>query len=85
MANGLLKLELLRIDVSDLDALLKRHSLGTKESCLRSLEHLTSRIRSTAQGQVFVHDGFLEFWRHRPLDVAKWTRQMPKVCADAQW
>ena len=85
MANGLLKLELLRICTSDLVALLKRHSLGTKASCLRSLEHPTSRIRSPAQGQVFVHDEFHEFWRHRPSDVAKWTPRKPKVCADAQW
>ena len=84
-ANGLLKLELLRIHVSDIDALLKRHSLGTKESCPRSLEHPTSRIRSAAWEQVFVHDEFHEFWRHRPSDVAKWTPRTPKVCADAQW
>ena len=60
VANGSFRLELLRICTSDLDALLKRHSLGTKENCPRSLEHPTSRIQSTAWEQVFVHDEFLE-------------------------
>ena len=62
MANGVVSLEVRRICAPDLDALLKRHSLGTKESCPRSLEHPTSRIRSTATGQVFVHYEFLEIW-----------------------
>ena len=62
MANGLLKLELLRICAPSFGALLKRHSLGTKESCPRSLEHPTSRIRSTPGEQVLEHDEFLEIW-----------------------
>ena len=69
---GGLQLELLRICVSDLDALLKRHSLGTKASCPRSLEHPTSRIRSIAGEQVFVHDEFLEIWALE----AVWRGQM---------
>ena len=35
-------------------------------SCPRSLELPTSRIRSPAQEQLFVHDEFLEIWVYRP-------------------
>ena len=61
-ADRVALLKLLKICTSDLCALLKRHSLCTKAICPRRLEHPTSRIRSTAQGQVFVHDEFLEIW-----------------------
>ena len=60
VANGVYRLELRRIRAPDLDALFKRHSLGTKVSCPRSLGNPTSRIRSNADEQVLEHDEFLE-------------------------
>ena len=56
MAMGVFFCHVLRILSSDLNAQLKEHSSGIKESSPRSSGHSTSRIRRSTDGQVWADD-----------------------------
>ena len=55
-----------------------------KSTCAGSSWHPTSRIWRFAAGSIMQHCRYVAWRRLRPLDVAKWTFQTPKVCAHAQ-